>query len=96
MRDTTDLCHVGDSVLPGARTRPVALTNTSFHLGSILAVELTGIALPVLGWLGVLATLGSIVAAVFLVAAFVTGRARVLPDSSNRPWRALSDRFRSH
>ena len=49
------------------RARPVALVNTSFNLGSIVAVQLTGIALPVLGWLGVLVILGTIVAAVFLV-----------------------------
>jgi MFS family permease len=51
------------------RARPVALINTSFHLGSILAVQLTGVALPVFGWLGVLVNLGSIVAAVFVVVA---------------------------
>jgi MFS family permease len=50
------------------RARPVALINTSFHLGSIVAVQLTGIALPLLGWPGVLASLGTIVAVVFLVA----------------------------
>jgi hypothetical protein len=45
----------------------VALVNTSFNLGSIVAVQLTGVALPVLGWVGVLVILGAIVAAVFLV-----------------------------
>jgi MFS family permease len=56
------------------RARPVALINTSFHLGSIVAVQLTGIVLPVLGWLGVLASLGAIVAVVFLIAAATARR----------------------
>jgi len=50
-----------------ARARPVALVNTSFNLGSIVAVQLTGVALPLLDWLGVLVILGTIVVAVFLV-----------------------------
>jgi MFS family permease len=58
------------------RARPVALINTSFHLGSILAVQLTGVALPVFGWLGVLVSLGTIVAAVFVV---VAGAAAFVP-----------------
>jgi MFS family permease len=42
------------------RALPVALINTSFHLGSIRAVQLTGWALPALGWRGVLSGLAAI------------------------------------
>ena len=55
--------------LKAERARPVALVNTTFHCGSIVAVQLTGIGLPVLGWLGVLVGLGTCVAVVFLIVA---------------------------
>jgi MFS family permease len=39
------------------RARPVALANTSFNIGSIVAVQMAGTLLPVLGWSGVLVVL---------------------------------------
>jgi MFS family permease len=53
------------------RARPVALINTSFNLGSILAVQVTGAALAVIGWTGLLIVLGAMIAALF---AIVTGQ----------------------
>jgi hypothetical protein len=45
--------------------RPIALVNTSFHLGSIVALQTTGAVLTVLGWTGALTLLGTLVAALF-------------------------------
>jgi MFS family permease len=52
---------------PADRARPVALINTSFHIGSIVSAQLTGSALAVLGWHGVLRTLGIIILLVMAV-----------------------------
>ena len=49
------------------RARSVALVNTSFNLGSIVAVQATDAALLVLGWSGILIILAAVVATVFLV-----------------------------
>jgi MFS family permease len=51
------------------RARPVALVNTSFNLGSIVAVQAAGALLPVIGWSGVLIVLGVIIASVFVIVA---------------------------
>jgi MFS family permease len=50
-----------------ASPRPVALVNTSFNLGSILALSVTGWLLPMFGWRGVLSLLASIVTAVLVI-----------------------------
>jgi MFS family permease len=49
------------------RARPVALVNTAFNIGSIVAVQATGALLPVVGWSGVLIVLGIAVTAVFSI-----------------------------
>jgi predicted MFS family arabinose efflux permease len=56
-----------------ARARPVALINTSFNLGSIVALQTTGAVLPMLGWAGVLVSLGTMIALVFLLIAATQG-----------------------
>ena len=49
------------------RARQVALINTSFSLGSLAALGITGAGLNVIGWSGVLVILGTIVTGMFLV-----------------------------
>jgi MFS family permease len=49
------------------RARPVALINTCFNVGSITAVQITGAALNVIGWSGVLVILGTIITGMFLI-----------------------------
>lgn len=59
---------------PAARARPVALINTSFHIGSIVSAQLTGWTLAVLGWHGVLTTLATIIVLVMAVIAALEKR----------------------
>ena len=49
---------------PAERARPVALINTSFHIGAIVSMQLTGGGLALMGWSGVLAVLVGIIFAV--------------------------------
>lgn len=49
--------------------RPVALINSSFQAGSIIALQITGLLLASIGWGGVLTALGTMVAVVFLMIA---------------------------
>jgi hypothetical protein len=49
--------------------RPVALINSSFQAGSIIALQTTGLLLASIGWGGVLTALGTMVAVVFLMIA---------------------------
>jgi MFS family permease len=58
------------------RARPVALANTSFSIGSIMAVQITGAGLNVIGWSGVLVILGTIIAAMCFILAGHAGRSR--------------------
>jgi Protein of unknown function (DUF1153) len=52
--------------------RPVSLANSSFQVGSIIALQLSGVLWPIIGPVGVLITLGSTIAIAFVV---VTGQA---------------------
>jgi predicted MFS family arabinose efflux permease len=54
---------------PAERARPVALVNTSFQIGSIIAMQLTGAALTTIGWFGVLTVLGTMITLVFVIIA---------------------------
>jgi predicted MFS family arabinose efflux permease len=45
---------------PGNK-RPVALINTSFNVGSIIALQLTGVLLALVGWTGVILALAALV-----------------------------------
>jgi hypothetical protein len=49
--------------------RPVALINSSFQAGSIIALQTTRLLLASIGWGGVLTALGTMVAVVFLMIA---------------------------
>ena len=55
---------------PAARARPVALINASFTVGSLLAVQVTGVALGSLGWTGILRLLAVLVLMVLAVVAY--------------------------
>jgi MFS family permease len=67
---------------PAERARPVALVNTSFQIGSIIAMQLTGAALTTIGWFGVLTVLGTMIALVFVIIAghFMREQWRALPS----------------
>lgn len=68
---------------PAARARPVALINTTFNFGSIVAVQAAGSLLPLIGWRGVLIALGLIVLSVLAIVSIQTPREqwRTLPSS---------------
>jgi MFS family permease len=71
--------------LQAERARPVALVNTSFNLGSVLALQIIGTALDAIGWAGVLLTLGMIVAAVFAAVVIIDrGTLRGVPEPRPR------------
>jgi MFS family permease len=57
---------------PAERARPVALVNTSFQIGSIIAMQLTGAALTTIGWFGVLTALGTMIMLVFVICAITS------------------------
>jgi len=52
---------------PAERARPVALINTSFQVGAIISMQLTGIGLAAVGWPGILGLLASVIFVVFVV-----------------------------
>jgi MFS family permease len=54
---------------PEQRAKPIALANTCFYAGSIIATQIVGLALPTLGWFGAIVTLGIVVAGVCAIVA---------------------------
>jgi MFS family permease len=74
------------------RARPVALINTSFNLGSILAVQATGALIPVIGWPGALLALGATIGAVFASLPLWLWLSIPLPSGSRRLPSAAWDR----
>jgi DHA1 family bicyclomycin/chloramphenicol resistance-like MFS transporter len=52
-----------------SRARPVALVTVCFNLGSIVAAQVTGAALPTLGWSGLLLTLAVLLLLILLACA---------------------------
>jgi predicted MFS family arabinose efflux permease len=52
---------------PAERARPVALINTTFHIGAMLSVQFTGVALTALGWPGILSLLATVVCVVLVI-----------------------------
>jgi MFS family permease len=52
---------------PAERARPVALINTSYHCGAIIAVQSTGFLLPLLGWRSILLSIGVMILAVLAI-----------------------------
>ena len=53
--------------LPTRQARPLALLTLAFQAGTILTAQTVGVVAPFVGWPGVLVSLGTCVAVVFLV-----------------------------
>jgi MFS family permease len=63
---------------PDVRARPVALANTIFNVGALIGVQVPGMALPLVGWQGVLVLSGALATLVLgLIALTRRGRAAV-------------------
>jgi MFS family permease len=72
--------------LPAERARPVALVNTSFQIGSIIAMQLTGAALTTIGWFGVLTVLDTMITLVLIIIVghLIAANLRGAPQSSSQ------------
>jgi MFS family permease len=63
---TTPSCIEWSTRLYPGNRRPVALINTSFHIGAIIALQLTGVLLMLAGWTSVLIALAALVCCVLV------------------------------